>query len=101
VKVSENEFITFNRPPTEQELEAICDSAEDAARKIIFKKIDSKQINDLDITIESYGDKPLILIVDITMSPRNSNEKITKLIDLACDEALKAADMKAKELKIA
>ena len=101
MKVSENEFITLNRPPTEQELEEICSSAEDAARKIIFKKIDSKQIDDLDITIESHGDKPLTLIVDISMSHRNSDEEINKLIDIACDEALRAAEMKAKELNIA
>ena len=101
MKVSENEFITLKRPPTELELEAICDSAEDAARKIIFNKIDLKQITDLDITIETHGDKPLTLIVDISLSTRNSDEEITKLIDIACDEALKEVDIKAKELKIA
>ena len=101
MKVSENEYIKLNRPPTEQELETICDSAEDAARKIIFKKVDPKQITDLDITIESHGDKPLTLIVDIFISPRNSNDEISKLIDIACNEALRAAEMKVKELKIA
>ncbi len=101
MKVSENEYIELNRPPTEQELETICDSAEDAARKIIFKKVDPKQITDLDITIESHGDKPLTLIVDIFISPRNSNDEISKLIDIACNEALRAAEMKVKELKIA
>lgn|GEM_PF-472328 len=101
MEVSENEYIKLNRTPTEQELEIICDSAEDAARKTIFKKVDSKQITDLDITIESHGDKPLTLIVDISISPRNTNDEITKLIDIACDEALSAAEMKVKELKIA
>ncbi|WP_455369002.1 DUF3194 domain-containing protein [[Eubacterium] cellulosolvens] len=101
MKVSETEYIKLNRPPTEQELETICDSAEDAARKIIFKKVDPKKIADLDITIESHGDKPLTLIVDISISPGNSNKEINTLIDIACDEALRAAEMKAKELKIA
>ena len=101
MNVSENEQIELNRPPTEQELETICDSAEDAARKIIFKKVNSKQITDLDITIESHGDKPLTLVVDISISSRNSNDETTKLIDIACDEALRAAELKAKELKIA
>ncbi len=101
MNVSENEHIDLKRPPTDQELETICDSAEDAARKIIFKKVDSKQITDLDITIESHGDKPLTLIVDISISPRNSNDEITKLIDIACDGAIRAAELKAKELKIA
>ena len=101
MKVSEDEYIKLNRSQTEQELETICDSAEDAARNIIFKKFDLKQITDLDITIESHGDKPLTLIVDISISPRNSNDEITKLIDIACDEALRAAEIKAKELKIA
>ena len=101
MNVSENEHIELKRAPTELELETICDSAEDAARKIIFKKVGSKQITDLDITIESHGDKPLTLIVDISLSSRNSNDETTKLIDIACDEALKTAELKAKELKIA
>jgi hypothetical protein len=101
VNVSENEQIELNRRPTEQELETICDSAEDAARKTIFKLVNSKQITDLDITIESHGDKPLTLVVDISISSRNSNDETTKLIDIACDEALRAAELKAKELKIA
>jgi len=101
VKVSEREYSKLNRSPTEQELETVCASAEDAARNIIFKKFDPKQITDLDITIESYGDKPLTLIVDISICPRNSNTDLTKLIDVACNEALRAADMKVKELKFA
>ncbi|WP_455280295.1 DUF3194 domain-containing protein [[Eubacterium] cellulosolvens] len=101
MKVSENEYFKLKRSPTEQELETICDSAEDAARNIIFKKFDPKQITDLDIAIESYGDKPLTLTVDISIYPRNSNEELDKLVDIACDEALRAAEMKAKELKIA
>jgi hypothetical protein len=101
VKVSESEYVKLNRSPTEQELETVCDSAEDAARNIIFKKFDPKQITDLDITIESYGDKSLTLIVDISICSRNSNNELTKLVDIACNEALRAAEMKAKELKIA
>jgi hypothetical protein len=101
VKVSENEHLKLKRSPTEEELETICASAEDAARNIIFKKFNPKQIMDLDIAIESYGDKPLTLEVDISIYPRNSNEELDKLIEIACDEALKAAEKKAKELKIA
>jgi len=50
------------------QVENLCETAEDAARKYIYAKINSKLIDRLDITVEAQGTKPLDLSVEITLT---------------------------------
>jgi hypothetical protein len=52
---------------TTLQIETLCETAEDAARKYIQSKINSKLIDRLDITVEAQGTKPIDLSVEINL----------------------------------
>jgi hypothetical protein len=52
---------------TTEQVEALCETAEGAARKYIQAKVSSKLIDRLDITVEAQGTKPVDLSVEITL----------------------------------
>jgi len=52
---------------TTEQIESLCQTAENAARKNIQDKIGSKQIDRLDITVEAEGTKPVDLTVEINL----------------------------------
>ncbi|MBS7622522.1 DUF3194 domain-containing protein [Candidatus Bathyarchaeota archaeon] len=85
----------------QEEIEEICEAAEDAARKTLFAELSQKQVSDFEIAVEATGDKPLTLTVDISASPGLSNRRLGRLIEEACDRAFEAAEQKAKELGVA
>jgi hypothetical protein len=92
--------IEFKRKPTEEEVEQICDAAQEAARKHLLSKISVKQISDLDVTIEAVGDKPLLVSIDVAIELENGDQNLEPLVDEATDMAFSAADAKAKELDL-
>jgi len=51
-----------------EQIENLCETAEDAARKYICAKINSKLIDRLDITVEAQGTKPVDLSVEINLT---------------------------------
>jgi hypothetical protein len=51
-----------------EQVEALCHTAENAARKFVQTKISSKQINRLDISVEAEGTKPVDLTVEINLT---------------------------------
>lgn len=50
---------------TTEQIETLCATAENAARKYIQNKVASKNIDRLDITVEAQGTKPIDLSVEI------------------------------------
>ena len=52
---------------TTEQVEALCTTAENAARKHIQAKVGSKLIERLDITVEAQGTKPIDLNVEIDL----------------------------------
>jgi hypothetical protein len=92
--------IEFKRKPTEEEVEQICDAAQEAARKHLLSKISVKRISDLDVTIEAVGDKPLLVSIDVAIELENGDQNLEPLVDEATDMAFSAADAKAKELDL-
>jgi hypothetical protein len=92
--------IEFKRKPTPEEVEQICEAAQDAARKHLLSKISLKQISDLDVTIEAVGDKPLLLSVDVAIELEMGNQDLEPLVDAATDMAFSAAEAKARELNL-
>jgi hypothetical protein len=92
--------IEFSRPPTAEEIEQICEAAQEAARKHLLSKVSLKQISDLDVTVEAVGDKPLLISIDVAIELETGNQDLEPIVDEATDAAFSAADTKAKELRL-
>ncbi len=90
----------FKRKPTTDEIEQICEAAQDAARKHLLSKVSLKQISDLDVTVEAEGDKPLVVYVDVAVELESGDQDLNPLVDEATDIAFSAAETKAKELNL-
>jgi hypothetical protein len=57
---------------TTEQIESLCQTAENAARKHLETKIGFKQIERLDITVEAEGTKPVDLTVEINLILKES-----------------------------
>jgi hypothetical protein len=100
VNSSESAKLRLRRKLTQNEIEEICEAAENAARSALFTKVNPKQVSDFEIAMEATCDKPLTLTVDISVFSSFPTDGLSRLIDEACDNALKAAEQKAKELGV-
>ena len=92
--------IEFTRKPTTDEIEQICEAAQEAARKHLLSRVSVKQIGELDVTVEAVGDKPLVVSVDVAIELTSGNQNLDPLVDEATDKAFSAAEAKARELKL-
>jgi len=52
---------------TTEQIQTLCETAENAARKSILSKISSKMVERLDISVEAEGTKPVNLTVEINL----------------------------------
>jgi len=79
---------------TEEQVEKLCEVAEEAARKHILSKIPIRKISDFDITVEVESLKPLNVIVDVNLelSPLMRNYDAKKLAEEAVEKAFNAVD---------
>jgi hypothetical protein len=80
---------------TDKQIEELCLTAEEAARKHILQKIPPKKIETLNISAEAEGAKPVALKVEveIELTPSTKNIKVKELTD----GAVKAAFASAKQ----
>ena len=92
--------IAFVRKPTTDEIERICEAAQDAARNHLLSKVSVKQVSDLDVMVEAVGDKPLVVYVDVAIELTSGNQDLGPLVDEATDIAFAAAEAKARELNL-
>jgi len=85
---------------TDEQIEEICEVAEEAARKYILSKVPLKKILDFDITVETEGLKPLNVSVEINLelSPLMRNFDAEKLVEEAVKKAFEAIDKHLKGL---
>jgi len=85
---------------TDDQIEEICEIAEEAARKYILSKIPLKKISDFDITVETEGLKPLNISVEINLelSPLMRDYDVNKLVEEAVKKAFEAVDNHLKGL---
>lgn len=86
------------RVPTEEEVEAVCSAAEEAGRQFIVKKLPLKTLEDMEITVEAVGDKPLMLRIEIALDTGEDNPALAEIAENATDTAVAAADVKIREL---
>ena len=92
--------IELRRAPTDEEIESICAAAEEAARKFILSKISLKKLEDLDLSIEAVGDKPLSVTVKVAVETDLGDAELKTIIDKATDAAFAAAEAKVRELSL-
>jgi hypothetical protein len=86
---------------TPEQVEELCSKAEEAAREYILSKVPPKRVETLNISVETEGEKPLTLTIDveIVLSPLMLEYDVQKLADEAVKEAFKSAEKYLRELK--
>ena len=92
--------IELRRAPTDEEIELICTAAEEAARRSILFKIPVQKVEDLNLSIEALGDKPLSLTIEVALETDLEDPELGTIIDNATDAAFAAAEAKVRELNL-
>ena len=86
---------------TTEQIETLCSTAEDAARKYVLSKVSSKSIDRLDISVEVEGSKPVNVTVeiDLALSPQAKGINAQTLVQEAVNEAHKATENYLRKIK--
>jgi len=85
---------------TTEQIETLCATAENAARKHVLSKVPSKMVEKLNISVEADGTKSVNLTVEIEMalSQQMKDFDADKLVNEAVKEALKASENYLRKL---
>jgi hypothetical protein len=85
---------------TEEQIEAVSQTAEDAARKHILSKVNNKQVSRLDIAVEAEGTKPVSFTVEVELlllpETKGVDEKV--LVEQAVKSAFEAIETYLRKL---
>ena len=86
---------------TTEQIETLCSTAENAARKYILSKVTSKMVEKLDICVEAEGTKPVDLTVEINLvlTANAKDVDADKLVKEAVAEAHKASEKFLRKIK--
>jgi hypothetical protein len=86
---------------TTEQIETLCSTAENAARKHVLSKVHSKMIDRLDISVEAAGSKPVNVTVeiDLVLSPAAKDIDAQVLVKEAINEAHKASENYLRKIK--
>jgi len=86
---------------TTDQIETLCQTAENAARKYILSKVHSKMIDKLDICVEAVGSKPVNVTVEIdfALAPVAKDIDAQVLVKEAINEAHKASENYLRKIK--
>jgi hypothetical protein len=86
---------------TTEQIEALCETAENTARKHILSKVSSKAVEKLDISVEAEGTRPLNITVeiDLVLSSKTKNLDADTLVNEAVKEAFKAIEKHLSKIK--
>jgi hypothetical protein len=79
---------------TDEQFEEVTQTAENAARKFIFSRVNQKTVEKLDISVEAEGAKPVNIIVevDLALSQELKEVNVKALAEDAINEAFKAVE---------
>jgi len=85
---------------TPEQIEMLCATAENAARKYILSKVPSKMVEKLNISVEAEGTKPVNITVeiDLELSPKMKDFDADKLANEAVEEAHKTSENYLRKL---
>jgi hypothetical protein len=86
---------------TTEQIETLCSTAEDAARKHILSKVSLKMVEKLNISVEVEGTKPVNVTVevDLALSPEMKDFDANALVNDAVKKALEASESYLRKLK--
>jgi hypothetical protein len=86
---------------TTEQIETLCSTAENAARKHILSKVPSKMVEKLNISVEADGKKPVNIRVeiDLVLSPKMKDFDAEMLVNEAVEEALKTSENYLRKIK--
>jgi len=86
---------------TTEQIELLCSTAEDAARKYVLSKVSLKGIDCLDISVEADGSKPINVTVEINLILEASTKDVDAdaLVKAAVNEAHKATENFLRKIK--
>ena len=86
---------------TTKQIEILCQTAEDTARKYILSKVSSKEIDQLNIAVEAEGTKPVNITVeiDLLLSKQSTEISTESLVKNAVKEAHKAVENYLRKIK--
>jgi hypothetical protein len=86
---------------TTKQIEMLCATAENAARKHILSKVPAKMVEKLNISVEADGTKPVNVTVeiDLHLSPKMKNFDADTLVNEALKEAHKISENYLRKLK--
>ena len=86
---------------TNEQIEALCDTAEQVAREFVLSKVSPKTVEELNRSIEAEGVKLLnsSAEIDVSLSKRSKDLDQHQLAKNAASEALKASESAQRRLK--
>jgi len=86
---------------TTEQIETLCSTAENSARKYILSKVLNKDIDRLDISVEADGAKPVNVTVeiDLILAYQTKNFNAETLVKEAVNEAHKTTENFLRKIK--
>ena len=86
---------------TTEQIESLCSTAENAARKYVLSKVSNKEIDRLDISVEADGSKPVKVTVEINLilGSKSKDVDADALVKQAVNEAHKATENFLRKIK--
>ena len=74
---------------TLEQVEELCEIAEETAREYVLSKVPSRRISTLNVTVDAEGTKPITINVDVevVLSPLMKNFDVEKLVKEATERA--------------
>ena len=86
---------------TTEQIETLCQTAENAGRKYVLSKVSSKMVERLDISVEAEGSKPVNVTVeiDLALSPQAKGVDAQTLAKEAVNEAHRASENYLRKIK--
>jgi hypothetical protein len=86
---------------TTEQIELLCSTAEDAARKYVLSKVTHKNIDRLDISVEADGSKPVNVTVEINLVLADQTKDVDAeaLVKEAVIEAHRATENFLRKVK--
>jgi hypothetical protein len=84
-----------------EQIETLCATAEEEARKWVLSKVSSKMVDCLDISVEAEGSKPLKVSVeiDLQLTTEAKDVDVQALVKEATGVAHKAVEKFLRKLK--
>jgi hypothetical protein len=86
---------------TTDQIENLCSTTENVARKYVLSKVTLKMVEKLNIIVEADGTKPVNITVeiDLVLSPEMKGLDAGTLVNDAVKEAMKASETYLRKLK--